>query len=700
MRDQLEHLSRQLVHVIQEELQHVGDIQLDDNLCSALPRPKDLCERPPHLLDLCSHPQGDLTHVVGSPHAYVDVLSCALPFCCKPRTTDQVFWASESTQPFSSHIFHDHQHFEGGVVNDNVETRTSVDRILSSISPNHMLLRKVAGDGNCLFRALSIGLHRVSGRRLNHEELRSLIVNRIIASPTLHNRFYDSVDFNNYIANMSKEGFYGDELCIQSFVECLDVGVCVYHPRGRPVSFGASASTIHLAHNGVDHFDVYVPKVNPDVAHASLPSDGAQTASSSVQHQPLGALPTGADSPVPDAAKKQDTITLLSINTNSWKLHKDNLLPTADILMLQETRLTAKGQRDECKSLNGEGFVAHWGAACNHVSRDKAKGHVAFSCSGTGKQGGVGILCKKGLGLTPTCRHFKAQILHQTARWCRAAIPLAKSGAKAHQWLHLVSFYNISGHDNGFLKSRKERLLCDLFSDCAGLGDQPTLICADCNSSVSTPGAITTALSSGRWFDVAVHFTGNNPGKTFCPKKQWDDTCATRPDMIFANKAALALITSFRVVEDLSPKGHRGLELKLRFDFELTHYKCLKQPKAFPPQQLQSMSFHNRSILGQACVDKHESHIAEARKQGPDEAWRAFSKMAEDYLRQGCRHSDVQVEGGRHSKTRYQQRTVCLGTADKGQPEGTSTFALNRLHKTLRIAKELFFKVVPFWTLP
>ncbi|CAE7690756.1 unnamed protein product [Symbiodinium sp. KB8] len=170
---------------------------------------------------------------------------------------------------------------------------------------------------------------------LNHEELRSLIVNRIIASPTLHNRFYDSVDFNNYIANMSKEGFYGDELCIQSFVECLDVGVCVYHPRGRPVSFGASASTIHLAHNGVDHFDVYVPKVNPDVAHASLPSDGAQTASSSVQHQPLGALPTGADSPVPDAAKKQDTITLLSINTNSWKLHKDNLLPTADILMLQ-----------------------------------------------------------------------------------------------------------------------------------------------------------------------------------------------------------------------------------------------------------------------------------------------------------------------------------------------------------------------------
>ena len=391
--------------------------------------------------------------------------------------------------------------------------------------------------------------------------------------------------------------------------------------------------------------------------------------------------------------KTSNTITLLSINTNSWKLHKNNLLPAADILMLQETRLTAKGQRDEDKFLNGQGFVAHWGAACSQVCRNKTSGRIASSCTGIGKQGGVGILCKKGLGLTPTSRPFNAQVLHQTARWCRAAIPLARSGAKAHKWIHLISFYNISGRDNGHIKSRKERLLSDVFLEGARLGDQPTLICADCNTSVQTSGAIATALTSGKWFDVAAHFTGSDPAKTFCLKTQWDEKCATRPDMIFANKSALSLIDSYRVVEDLSPKGHRGLELRLRFDFVPSHFKCLKQPKAFPVHKLAAVSKHNRDKLGQQCVDNHLARITEARRKGPDEAWRAFSKMAEEYLRQGCQESDVPGEGGRHSQFRYQQRTVVLGTADKSQPEGTSTYALNRLHKTLRAAKELVTKL-------
>ena len=171
----------------------------------------------------------------------------------------------------SVHHHPPHQCFEGGVVDDNIEARIRMDRTLSVQAPENMLLRKIVGDGNCLFRALSAGLFRAKGVHHTHEELRRMIIHQIIACPALHSRFYDSVDFNNYIADMSKDGFYGDELCIRSFVECLRVGVRVHHPRGMPITFGDGPGCIHLARNGRNHFDVYVPKPGPDISLSTHP---------------------------------------------------------------------------------------------------------------------------------------------------------------------------------------------------------------------------------------------------------------------------------------------------------------------------------------------------------------------------------------------------------------------------------------------
>ena len=140
----------------------------------------------------------------------------------------------------------------GGAVCQKVHKRAQVDHALSTISPPGFHLRKVAGDGNCLFSALALGLFHASDTMVDHLVMRQHVVQSIISQPLQRRRFYDDIDFNNYICNMSVPGHYGDELCISGFAAFYDSKVLVLVPDGQSHSFGPGDLLIRLAFNDID----------------------------------------------------------------------------------------------------------------------------------------------------------------------------------------------------------------------------------------------------------------------------------------------------------------------------------------------------------------------------------------------------------------------------------------------------------------
>ena len=80
-----------------------------------------------------------------------------------------------------------------------------------------------AGDGNCLFRAIS---HQIYGSDSMHSQVRKLIVSHLLTHPYLggnqHVRWHDSlVDESSleYLTRMSRDGIYGDHLILQAASE-------------------------------------------------------------------------------------------------------------------------------------------------------------------------------------------------------------------------------------------------------------------------------------------------------------------------------------------------------------------------------------------------------------------------------------------------------------------------------------------------
>ena len=146
---------------------------------------------------------------------------------------------------------------------------------------------------------------------------------------------------------------------------------------------------------------------------------------------------------------------------NSWLLHRNNLIHSADIFALQETRLTSLGQLNENKRL----ISSVWGAPVPSIqTRKKGKTTLSRLASGSGRQGGVGLVAPKSCSsFVPTSRDASATNLFRSARWVRAAIPLSSQTSTAKRWLHIISFYNISGHDQGLIKTQRSRLLEKVF---------------------------------------------------------------------------------------------------------------------------------------------------------------------------------------------------------------------------------------------
>ena len=256
----------------------------------------------------------------------------------------------------------------------------------------------------------------------------------------------------------------------------------------------------------------------------------------------------------------QKVFTILSLNVNSWIPHREGLLEQANVLAIQEIWLTAKGQHDEQKLLSSKKFTAVFGQPCpqNTIYKNGVR-QKATSSTGVGRQGGVAITASELFIVTN--RTFDINPLFQSSRWVRAAVPLGNTGALSKKFLHIISFYNLSGRD----RTNRNRYLERVLSDAAQIGQQPTIICTDANTKVESSHALTIAIRSGRWTDLGSHFTDNKPEQTFSSSNDWDQfswTNASRPDYVWQIRRRCHSLSVF--VSDVTSRPRVTWALKLQ----------------------------------------------------------------------------------------------------------------------------------------
>ena len=136
-----------------------------------------------------------------------------------------------------------------------------VDREIPLTVPKN--IRKVQGDGNCLFRCLS---NVVTGEERQHERVRSAIVDHMPNLPSrLVQAYVPNGDVNEHLrrSKMNRSGIWGTETEIATFSHLLQINIYVYTPRYREwaaytPTFDNTATldrSIYIKNTGNNHFD-------------------------------------------------------------------------------------------------------------------------------------------------------------------------------------------------------------------------------------------------------------------------------------------------------------------------------------------------------------------------------------------------------------------------------------------------------------
>ena len=114
------------------------------------------------------------------------------------------------------------------------------------------------GDGNCQFRALSLGLN---GSEDRHAEVRANIVQHLRENPETYAGFVEGAEvFANYVNRISRDREWGDEVTLRAFEQCYRRGVRVLsdneqNPVINPRFEGPQEDTITITHYGELHYN-------------------------------------------------------------------------------------------------------------------------------------------------------------------------------------------------------------------------------------------------------------------------------------------------------------------------------------------------------------------------------------------------------------------------------------------------------------
>lgn len=141
------------------------------------------------------------------------------------------------------------------------EARARLSRVLSLYG---VRLRKVEGDGNCQFRALSLLLY---GQHTQHEAVRARAVKQLQSHPDRYSPYVHE-PYDEYLARMASDGQWGDNVSLQAACDTLGVEIRVFTdlPGAECVEItpaelveGAPQKPVLMAFIAEVHYDVAEP---------------------------------------------------------------------------------------------------------------------------------------------------------------------------------------------------------------------------------------------------------------------------------------------------------------------------------------------------------------------------------------------------------------------------------------------------------
>ncbi|CAO2830399.1 unnamed protein product [Amaranthus hypochondriacus] len=101
------------------------------------------------------------------------------------------------------------------------EATSDHQRLLDRLQLYNLVERKVQGDGNCQFRALSDQFYRTPE---HHKFVRQQVVNQLKSEPEYYEE-YVPMEYGEYLKKMSKSGEWGDHVTLQAAADSYGVKI-------------------------------------------------------------------------------------------------------------------------------------------------------------------------------------------------------------------------------------------------------------------------------------------------------------------------------------------------------------------------------------------------------------------------------------------------------------------------------------------
>ena len=223
--------------------------------------------------------------------------------------------------------------------------------------------------------------------------------------------------------------------------------------------------------------------------------------------------------------------------------------------------------------------------------------------------------------------------LMQTSRFQHLLIPASSDEGGAH----LLHIYAPSGQ----CTKLREAFLTDVFQYAASLGPVPVLIVGDFNTEVGNSPCLQEALTSQIWADVgwewhmATSDDEDSPAPaTFQNQSDWNDSTATRIDLLFANQFASPLVEHFELRDDHFP-GHRTIEFQLCITTAPLTGRLWKKPRQW--KELPPANPANEYELATRLLAERADDIEQAAlERDPQRIWDIWQEILHAFFEELC----------------------------------------------------------------
>ncbi len=275
---------------------------------------------------------------------------------------------------------------------------------------------------------------------------------------------------------------------------------------------------------------------------------------------------------------KHATLSVITANIRSLDSRAEEVLAwDADLLLLQETKLTAHDIKDAHGVAKKEGWTMLHGKPCmtGGGGGGGRKKRARTSAATRATSGGVAAFVRRPRRpIAHTLTKDQTDLL-ETGRWQKVKIPLAH-GARC---LTAATVYGISGASSDARKKRaNEDILAAAIGDLLDAGDDPYLLCGDVNLDPERSPSIAEAVDAGLLVDIghlwAAERTVDEEGNvTKCPDPTFSakgpipgmrGDGVSRLDVILANPVAAAAVIGFTPRWDLVQVDHVPLQVDMR----------------------------------------------------------------------------------------------------------------------------------------